>query len=135
MNLELRITKHYALRSFTNWPKIRFAVLDKDKASRYPENFICLLPKQINPKLKQKHRFIELFGNESPTIAQNLLNKALDSTEDPEVREEIRRRLKKIEPRSIFQVKCKLCGLYFTPRSIHYNSPEICLECKQRIYA
>ena len=135
MNLELRITKHYGMRSLTNWPKIRFAVLDKDKASSYPENFICLLPKQINPKLKQKHRFIELFGNESPKIAQDLLNKALDSSDDPEINEAIKKRLKKIDPRSIFQVKCKLCGLFYNSRSLAYNSPNICSECKQRIYA
>jgi|GEM_PF-826230 len=134
MDLELYITKHYSQRSLVNWPKIRFAVLDKDKASKYPENFLCLLPKQINPKLKQKHKFIQLFGNESPKIAQDLLNNALDSTGDPEIAEAIRKRLKKIKPRSVFQIKCKLCGFFFEPNFKDADSPRICSDCKQRIY-
>ena len=47
----------------------------------------------------------------------------------------IRKRLNKIDPGSVFRVKCKLCGLFFTPRSSRHNTTKICSECKQRIYA
>ena len=65
MEFQLYIIKHYGLKYRAKGMQIRFAVVDKDKATRYPANFLCLLPRQVNPKLKQKYKFIELFGSEA----------------------------------------------------------------------
>jgi hypothetical protein len=135
MKLQLYIIKHYGLKYRAKGPQIRFAVIDKDKATKYPANFLCLLPKLINPKLKQKHKFVELFGSESPQLAFNLLNWALDTEKDIELREAIRKRLKKISIKSPHQVNCRLCGNYFEVINRKLEPHRVCRDCRQRIYA
>jgi hypothetical protein len=135
MKLQLYIIKHYGLKYRAKGLQIRFAVIDKDKAIKYPANFLCLLPKQINPKLKQKYKFIELFGSESSQLAFDLLNRALDSEKDTEIREAIRKRLKKLSIKSPLQVKCRLCGNYFEVINRKLEPHRVCRDCRQRIYA
>lgn len=114
--------------------QIRFAVIDKHKAPKYPANFLCLLPKQINPKLKQKYKFIELFRDKSPQLAHDLLSKALEAENDTKIREAIRKRLNKLNSISALEVKCRLCGKLFHNNG-KYGPTRMCNECKQRIYA
>ena len=63
MDLQLYITKHYGLKYRSKGTQVKFAVVDKDKAKKYPQNFLCILPKKLNPKLKQKYKFTDLFGS------------------------------------------------------------------------
>ena len=135
MELQLYIIKHYGLKYRSKGMQIRFAVVDKDKATRYPANFLCLLPRQVNPRLKQKYKFIEFFGSESPQLAQDLLNRALITENDTKIREAIRKRLKFFNVHPVCQVKCRFCGLSFQPKKGKYGPTRMCLECKQRIYA
>ena len=135
MELQLYIIKHYGLKYRAKGMQIRFAVVDKDKATRYPANFLCLLPRQVNPKLKQKYKFIELFGSESPQLAQGLLNRALITESDIQIREAIRKRLKFLNVNPVCQVKCRFCGQSFQPKRGKYGPTRMCLECKQKIYA
>jgi hypothetical protein len=135
MELQLYITKHYGLKYRSKGFHIRFAVVDMSKASTYPINFLCMLPKQINPKLKQKYKFVELFGKESPQLAQTLLNTALNAEKETDIKEAIRKRLKQLNMNPVYQTKCRLCGKYYEAPKVKQIPHRICVECKQRIYA
>ena len=135
MELQLYIIKHYGLKYRAKGMQIRFAVVDKNKANRYPANFLCLLPRLVNPRLKQKYKFIELFGSESPQLAQDLLNRALITENDTNIREAIIKRLKFLNVHPVCQAKCRFCGQSFQPKKGKYGPTRMCLECKQRIYA
>ena len=134
MDLKLYITKHYGLKYRSKGLQIKFAVVDLDKAPTYPENFLCMLPKLINPKLKQKHKFVELLGDKSPQIAHDLLNEALETEIDFDVRQAIRKRIKKLNIKSVSKVKCRLCKQLFQPKG-NYGPTRMCQDCRQRIYA
>ena len=134
MDLQLYITKHQRLKYRSKGLQPKFAVVDLDKALTYPQNFLCLLPKLINPKLKQKHKFVELFGDKSSQLAHDLLSKALEVENDTQIREAIRKRLNKLNITSALEVKCRLCGKLFQNNG-KYGPTRMCNECKQRIYA
>ena len=92
MHLKLRTSK-------TKFPygwKIRFAVVDLDKSSQYPQNFICGLP-ALNVALLHKtaeYPFLQFFGKRSSEVAKALLANALMEETDLTVKIEIERRLK-----------------------------------------
>jgi hypothetical protein len=134
MNLKLHITKNYNIKDYNKPAHIRIAVIDQDKSLTYPQNFLCLLPKQVNPKLKQKHKFVELFGDKSPQLAHDLLISASETEKDPEIGEAIRKRLLKLNYKSTPEAKCRLCGQTFQPKG-EYGPTRMCQECRQRIYA
>ena len=135
MELQLYIIKHCGLKYRAKGLQIRFAVIDKDKANSYPANFLCLLPIQLNPNLKNKYKFIEFFGAESSQLARDLLLRALSTEKDFEIREAIRKRLKKLNPETLSKTKCRFCGQSFQPNRGKYGPTRMCLECKQKIYA
>jgi hypothetical protein len=134
MVLQLYITKHYGLKYRSKGLQIKFAVIDLDKALTYPQNFLCMLPKLINPKLKQKHKFVELFGDKSLQIAYDLLTKALDTEIDVDVIQAIEKRLKKLNIKTASKVRCRLCSQFFQPKGKSGPS-RMCNDCKKRIYA
>jgi hypothetical protein len=82
MKLKLRITKKET-KDHTK-PQYRFAVIDLDKSKQYPQNFVCMLPKNIKLKVKPSNIFEKVFGKDSIEIAKQLLKKALKSRPDPE---------------------------------------------------
>lgn len=133
MDLELYITKRYGLKYRSKGIQVKFAVVDKDKSPNYPQNFLCMLPRKIDPNLKIKHKFIDLFGSESPKLAYNLLKEALDNEEDTEVIKDIRSRIKELESIISHDMKCRLCGKTFSNKG-NYKRSRICSECKNRIY-
>ena len=85
MELQLYITKQYELKYRAKGLQTCFSVIDKDKTTKYPTNFICLLPIQLNPNLKSKYKLIEFFGSESPQLARDLLHRALSTEKDFEI--------------------------------------------------
>jgi hypothetical protein len=73
--------------------QIQFAVVDMDKADRYPRNYVVMLPRNI---FDTNSPFSEAFGERRRTIAKQLLFDALKETRDSLVKAEIERRLKQI---------------------------------------
>jgi hypothetical protein len=132
MNLELYITKHYGLKYRSKGTQVKFAVIDKDKSPNYPQNFLCLLPKKLNPNLKLKHKFIDLFGNKSPQLAYNLLKEALENEDDLDVIKAIQSRLKEIKTLENHS-KCRICGNAFSSNK-KYGPSRMCASCRNRIY-
>jgi formylmethanofuran dehydrogenase subunit E len=114
--------------------RYRFAVIDSDKAKGYPSNFICMLPSQISVDQKKNSVFSKLFGEKCEEQAKTLLIHALASENNPEVKTEIERRLKLLDPKTINQIKCSSCGKLFQPKRIRKFKRNYCQDCMNKSY-
>jgi hypothetical protein len=134
MNLRLRVSKNGDARDYSQGRHIRFAVIDLDKSKNYPANYVCMLPLQPRANGKANNVFSKLFGNDSLERAKRLLSKALKTENDSEIKAEIEKRLKLLEPKPAGQVKCRVCGNFFEPRRRRFKQ-KICQECTRKKYA
>ena len=112
--------------------RFRFAVVDLDKAKGYPLNFVCMLPTKISTDGKSQSACVQVFGDKSAEQAKALLTGALETEGDFEVKAEIERRLKLLEPKPISQVKCSFCGKLFQPRPVKRFKQKFCQECVKK---
>jgi formylmethanofuran dehydrogenase subunit E len=112
----------------------RFAVVDSDKAKSYPSNFICMLPSQISVDQKKNNVFSKIFGDKSEEQAKTLLTHALQNENDMEIKNEIERRLKLLDPKTVNQIKCSSCGKLFQPRRIKRFKRNYCQDCMNKNY-
>ena len=134
MNLRLCVFKNYDARDYSQGLHIRFAVIDVDKSKNYPANYVCILPLQPRANGKAHNIFSELFGNDSLELAKRLLTEALKTENDSEIKAEIEKRLKLLEPKPSGQVKCSVCGNFFKPRRRRFKQ-KTCQECTRKKYA
>lgn len=103
MNPRLYLLKRKVGRSLEN-PKseVLFVVVDSDKSKIYPLNFLCMFP--LSQGLCRGHSaFRKLFGEDSIALAKKLLSKALRKESDPEIKTEIRKRMKHLNFKTIVQ--------------------------------
>jgi hypothetical protein len=108
----------------------RFAVVDFSRSKSYPANFVCMLPAKVDPgKGKIANVFGTLFGERSLDLAIGLLNEALKSESDIEVKTEIARRLKLLDPKQANIVQCSVCKRPFQPRRLRKYKQQFCREC------
>lgn len=77
-----------------------FVVVDLSIGKEYPQNFLCLFPRNIlgrnhkgHLKLSQFHR---IFGDKTYEVAKSLLEEALKRERDASVRKEIETTLEKL---------------------------------------
>jgi len=133
MNLRLHVSKNDDAIDYCKWRYIRFAVVDLDKSRNYPANFVCMLPLQPRANGKGQNVYSELFGNDSLELVKRLLTEALKTENDSEIRAEIEKRLKLLEPKPAVQVKCRVCGNFFEPKRRRFKE-KICQECTRKKY-
>jgi hypothetical protein len=114
----------------------RFAVLDFSRSKSYPANFVCMLPVKVDQKGKGKtaNVFGELYGEKSIDFAIELLNKALRNESDSEVKNEIERRIKLLDPKQANMVKCCVCKKTFQPLRIRKYKQNFCDDCLKKRY-
>jgi hypothetical protein len=117
------------MRGYSQSYHIRFAIVDLDKSQDYPSNFVCMLPQQVSGNTKQYSVFAKVFGNHSSELAKRLLTEALETEDDSEIKAEIEKRLKLLEPKPI-QIKCRVCGKSFEPKIIGRFKQKTCQECR-----
>ena len=131
MKFELFVSKVFLGSKYrpTGWNYV-FAVIDTDKAKKYPQNFVCVLPKEINVRSKNQNKFVKIFSKSSLDIAKNLLLNLLNSNKNPELEREIKQRLKVLDSRSVLTFKCRDCGRLFEPYEQEYKYQDMCLKCK-----
>ena len=133
MKLELSVSKKYVRGRASDFiEEIIFAVVDLEKAEEYPANFVCLLPKNLERGIKPSNKFLEIYGKEGSTIAIKLLTNALVSENDPEVKLEIEKRLKALEPEPVIEVRCRLCGSSFQPK-FRRHQQRVCQTCRAKM--
>lgn len=112
----------------------RFAVVDADKSKTYPSNFLCMLPSQISADQKKNNVFSKMFGDKSEEQAKTLLTHALAAENDLDIRNEIERRLKLLDPKQANQIKCSSCGKVFQPHRIKKFKRNYCQDCMNKKY-
>jgi len=99
MNLRLYVSKRDDMRDHSQSHYIRFAVVDLDRSQNYPSNFVCMLPQQIGGKCNPSSVFAKAFGNNGLELTKRLLTMALKAEGDSEIKAEIEKRLKLLEPK------------------------------------
>lgn len=128
MRLRLYISKQHNLKDYSQNRHIRFAVVDLDRSKSYPTNYVCVLPRQPVSDGKQPNIFSKNFGKDSLKLAKQLLNDALKTESDWEIKAAIRERLKLLEPKSPAKAKCRVCGRFFELKRRYRQ--RICPECR-----
>lgn len=121
--------KYYNSESYVKPNRIKFAVIDLDISRKYPENFVCILPRNINLKIKDQNQFQEKFKEHSLDVAKQLLNKALVKEKDQDLIKEINNRLEILNPKPKNIAKCNRCGKDFQPRKFGYAIQKTCYNC------
>lgn len=134
LNLKLQITKNTELRDYQTGKYIGFAVTDLDISKEYPSNFVCILPRHINPKAKIQSNFVKKYEEESQGIAKKLLNQALKTTDDQDIKKELLKRLKILNPKPKNLAKCNVCNKEFKARKYRYGRQKTCYQCKSKRY-
>ncbi len=129
MDFKLRIIKREDISDYSKRHRFRFAVIDMRKSKSYPSNFVCMLPIQLG---NSKNGFVKVFGENSVEQARILLTDALKTVDDPEVRVEIERRLRLLEPKQVNQINCNGCGKSFQPRRLRRFKNNFCEECMKK---
>jgi hypothetical protein len=132
LTFELRIFKGDYGRGRYSKRHLRFVVLDSNKSTSYPSNFISMLPMRIDSDGKIPSVFTELFGNNSLKIAKGLLTVCLKKEHDSEIKAEIERRLNLLEPNPVIHVKCPFCRQFFETPKEKARNQKICPECIKR---
>ncbi len=106
----------------------RFAVVDFNRSTSYPSNFVCMLPMKI-AKGKKVNVFERVFGDDSLVKASTLLKESLRREHDSNVKAEINRRLELLEPKQADLIKCCGCGKSFKPKGLRRFKRHFCREC------
>jgi len=131
MKLRLYVSKKDDVRDYSQGRYIRFAVVDLDKSKKYPANYVCMLPQQPSANGKPSNVFSKVFGKDSVELAKRLLTKTLRAESDSEIKAEIKRRLKLLEPKLAIQVKCCVCGKFFEPERRRFKQ-KVCQKCTRK---
>jgi hypothetical protein len=131
MRLRLRSSTRFANSPQGPVAQFVFSVLDLDRSESFPENFVCLLPKELKgTSVSGKSKFLEIFGDDSIQLAVELLKDALRKEGDVDIKREIERRLKLFEPKKPITAKCRVCGRDFEYKKCGRFAPRICQDCK-----
>ena len=133
MSVRLQIFEHNSKDDNPLRRSFRFAVVDFNKSQSYPSNFVCMLPLKLGVG-KPDSVFLKVYGTKSLEQAKVLLNGALKTENDSEVKVEIERRLKLLDPAQAAQIKCSSCGKVFQPRRIRRYKKNFCQECMKKKY-
>lgn len=112
----------------------RIAVVDFNRSTSYPSNFVCMLPVKI-AKGKKVNVFENVFGDDSLVKAKLLLNESLKHEHDIDVKAEINRRLILLEPKCGNLVRCSGCGKQFKPKGLRRFKRHFCSECLKKRFA
>jgi hypothetical protein len=127
------MTKNYNVENCNKPSDIGIAVVDLDLSDIFPANFVCTLPKRLMVTSQNQSEFQKKFGEKSYQILINLLEKALETTDDPNFKEELEVRLKLINPKSKNLVICSICRKNFVAKMIEFSLQENCFSCKNKM--
>ncbi len=133
MKAALRVVRYDDLKDYSAGRRYRFVIVDMEKKSDYPSNFLCMLPVRISSEGKLS-AFVNLFGDESHVLAKRLLTGALRKEQNSEIKEEIERRLSLLEPQPKRKT-CRGCGEPFQPSRPGRYSRNLCEQCLRKRFA
>lgn len=92
MNPCLKIIKCEGSKKST---EVRFLVIDLDLSPNYPENFLCVLPRNLSSPNMADCVFMKVFSKPNREAAKEMAKRLLENafTEYPEFKAEIEKRL------------------------------------------
>jgi hypothetical protein len=128
LDIQLQVFEYYADDNNSSRKHFRFVVVDFSKSKSYPQNFVCILPVNLGAA-KSNSAFLQVFGDKSLEQAKALLKAAWKRETDSEVRAEIEKRLKLLEPNGVNQIKCSGCGKFFQSKRTRKFKNNFCEEC------
>lgn len=129
MECRLQIFRNEFCEPHSGWA-YRFVVVDSSKSKSYPANFVCMLPlKMYRDRSNSSSVFGELFGDKCFDIAIGLLSDAFKTEKDADIKTEIEKRLKLLNPVESNYVKCSQCHKTFRPRKIRKHKLFLCDDC------
>ena len=131
MSVKLQIFEHNSKDDYPYRRSFRFAVVDYSKSQSYPLNFVCMLPLKLGVG-KPDSVFLKVYGKKSLEQAKVLLTGALKVEDDAEIKAEIERRLKLLDPTTATQIKCSSCGKLFQPQRIRRYKKNFCPVCMRK---
>ena len=77
-----------------------FVVVDLNNGQEYPQNFVCVFPKNLFRKNQRSNlkrsKFVQIFGEKAHRVARELLQEALKRETDREVRRHIESSLREV---------------------------------------
>jgi len=135
LKLCLQISEREGGKGYSSGRCFSFAVVDLDKAETYPLNFVCMLPMKLSADGKAESAFVRVFRDRSCEVAKQLLLDALGPEHDAEVKGEIERRLKLLEPKSDVEKRCMMCGEIFQAKPKHGFKQKYCPECLKKKFS
>ena len=133
MDFRLRITRVDELNDNSSG-NFRIAVVDFSRSKSYPLNFVCMLPLNAGKTSKVGNVFEHVFGNASLEQATVLLKESLNREDDGDVKTEIKRRLKLLDPNRAKRVICGSCGKPFNALRLRKFRRNLCETCLIRRY-
>ncbi len=120
------------MQDYSERRNLRFVIVDLDKAKTYPMNFVCLLPKRLSFNDKKRTAFEKIFENHSLTVAKKMLIDALKSEDEPEVVDEIEKRLSLLDSNFTYEKICFSCGIRFQTNSRKKFKQKYCEDCTRK---
>jgi hypothetical protein len=132
LRFTLRISRCENGVDYSGGKRFRLAVVDLDRAKDYPLNFVCMLPLRIDPCKREVSAFVRFFGDKSLELAKELLVDALKAEDDSDVKVEIERRLKLLDPESACEKTCVSCGKIFQADPKKKSKQRFCEACLRR---
>ena len=135
MRFRLRISRRDDSGDYSVGRRFGFAVVDLDRGKDYPLNFVCMLPLRIGSSGKEHSTFVRVFGDKSLEVAKKLLVDALKAEDDSDVKADIERRLKLLEPKSVCEKACVSCGKLFQAEPRKGFKQKFCPECFKKKFA
>jgi hypothetical protein len=80
--------------------QISFVVVDLNRGDEYPQNFLCVFPRNLFRKNQRSNlkrsKFAKIFGEETHEVARKLLQEALKKETDKEARRHVESSLKEV---------------------------------------
>jgi len=131
LDYKLQIFEYYADEDNQSRRSFRFVVVDANKSKSYPQNFVCVLPVNLG-KGKVDSAFLKAFKDKNLEQAKTLLKAAWEHEDDSDIKAEIERRLKLLEPKAVDQIKCSSCGKLFQPKRMRKFKNNYCEECLKK---
>jgi hypothetical protein len=135
LRFRLHVSRRDDAVDYSGGKRFLFAVVDLDRAKDYPLNFVCMLPLRVGSGGKEPNTFMRVFGDKSLEMAKKLLVDALEAEDDSDVKGEIERRLKLLEPKPVREKVCVSCGKIFQAESRKGFKQKFCPECMKKKFA
>lgn len=112
--------------------RFHFVIIDLDKATQYPRNFVCILPLNVGATKGEHTKFSEIFGKGNIKVAKELLLKALENEDYDDIKCEIERRLRLLDYHPVYEKICISCKKTFQVDFKEKSRQRFCEDCLKK---